>query len=96
MAITVKTNNVPRDLIYGHELSEKEAKEFDYIDSEDMLSHQFFRFKGQVYDASDFMRATDIADLKGWDGYASDSYFSGTVIKFVDNFERVIVGTYFS
>lgn len=100
MTFQIKTNHVPRDLIYGYELSEKERKEFDYLKDEEsderLDTHQFFRYKGEVYDPSDFMRATDIADLKGWDGYASDSYFSGTVIKYVDAFERVIVGTYFS
>jgi hypothetical protein len=96
MAFKIKTNNVPRNLLYGYELSKKERKEFDYIDAEYFDGHGFFRYKGEVYDPSDFMRATDIADLKGWDGYASDSYFSGIVIKYVDNFERVIVGTYTS
>jgi hypothetical protein len=96
MAITIRTNNVPRNPVYGYELSEKERKEFDYIDAEHFDGHSFLRYKGELYDLSDFMRATDIADLKGWDGYASDSYFSGIVIKYVDNFERVIVGTYIS
>jgi hypothetical protein len=96
MTFQIKTNHVPRNLTYGYELSEKERKEFDYIAEEDFSTHSFFRYKGEVYDPSDFMRVTDISDLKGWDGYASDSYFSGIVVKYVDNFERVIVGTYFS
>lgn len=97
MALTVKTNNVPRNLIYGYELSEKERKEFDYIAQDDIGTHEFFRYKGEVYDPSDFMRASDMTGLGGWDGYASDSYFSGIVIKYADeHFETVVVGFYCS
>lgn len=32
MSITVRTNNVPRDVISGHELTPAEREEFDYID----------------------------------------------------------------
>ena len=28
--------------------------------------------------------------FKGWDGYSSDSYFSGVLVRYVDDFERVI------
>lgn len=94
MAIKIITNNVPRLALYGHELSNEEREEFDYIDPADFDSHQFVRFKGNLYDLNDFLRATEMKELAGWDGYASDSYFSGTVIKYVDNFERVIIGTY--
>lgn len=97
MTFKIKTNNVPRDLFYGHELNDKERKEFDYISDEDLSSHEFFRYKGEVYDPSDFMRANEISDLKGWDGYASDSFFSGIVIKYADEYcETIIVGTYTS
>jgi hypothetical protein len=100
MALTVKTNNVPRNLIYGYELSEKERKEFDYISAEDLSTHEFFRYKGNLYDPSDFMRVDPGTEgncgLKGWDGYESDSYFSGIVIKYRNDFEQVIVGFYCS
>jgi hypothetical protein len=96
MSFKIKTNNVPRDLVYGYELSEKERKDFDYIDAEHFDGHSFMRYKGELYDLSDFMRTTKGMGLLDWDGYASDSHFSGIVIKYVDNFERVIVGTYIS
>jgi hypothetical protein len=31
---------------------------------------------------------------QGWDGYRSDSYFSGIVVRYVDDGERVIAGLY--
>ena len=90
----IRTNNVPRWIIYGHELSNKEKQDFDYLD--DIDSAEFFRFKGSVYAVSDFMHTGNNPDLKGWHGYASDSYFSGVLIKLVNNNEAVIVGQYFS
>lgn len=103
MNFTITTNNVPRDLVYGYELTPKEREEFDYYDTEELESHEFVRYRGWIYDPSEFMAvprntcAPDgIESLQQWDGYQSDSYFSGIVIRYVDGFERVIVGTYCS
>jgi hypothetical protein len=94
-------NNVPRDIVHGFELTEKERAEFDYLDSVDDGS--FFRFKGKVYDLGEFMRITpQIAphpQREGWEkfhGYSSDSFFSGLLVRYVDSFERVIVATYYA
>lgn len=108
MTITIKTNNRPRPIIYGYELTEKEAAEFDYLD--DIEIHTFFRYKGELYDLSQFSgiipagsksyHPCDMHDVdnnfSGWQGYLSDSYFSGIVIRYTDDHESVIVGTYFS
>jgi len=91
--MNIITNNVPRQLIYGYELSPDEKHEFDYI--ADIEEHDFFRYRGFVYDPSEFMSAGRIDELKGWDGYSSDSYFSGTVIRYPDGAsDEVIVGRY--
>ena len=90
----IRTNNVPRWIIYGHELSNKEKQDFDYLD--DIDSAEFFRFKKHVYALSEFMRTGNNEDFKDWDGYASDSYFSGVLIKLVNGNEAVIVAQYFS
>jgi hypothetical protein len=98
MSITVRTNNVPRDIIHGFELDEKERKEFDYLDwdQEDgkWMYATFFRYKGELYDLGEFVVTPD--SLKPWHGYQCDSYFSGTVVKYVNHNEQVIVGTYTS
>ncbi len=53
------TNNVPRDIINAFELSERERAEFDYLDWPAMergeLSASFFRYRGILYDLSQFM-----------------------------------------
>lgn len=112
---TIKTNNVPRNIIYGYELPAKYRKEFDYLKDEDYDSHCFFRYRDHVYDLDEFSRVIpqgstrwhpmecDDPDFTGWDGYLSDSFFSGILIRWAkDTFtgeidtERVIVGVYFS
>ena len=43
------TNNKPRELIYGYQLTEKEYQDFDYLGeygSEGMMLEQFIRYKG--------------------------------------------------
>lgn len=108
--LRIYTNNVARDVIYGYELSEAERAEFDYLDWSELdgdgWSRQFARYKGQIYDLGDFMTTSELSrgaghnDLSQWDGYASDSYFSGIVIRYerdergnLDS-ERVIFGWY--
>lgn len=95
MSITIKTNNVPRLLKYGYEMPDKFKSDFDYISEEDFPLHDLFVYKGQWYDLGEFMRIPEGPNFAGWDGYASDTYFSGILIKFVDE-ESVIVGQYFS
>ena len=99
------TNGHLRDIIYGWELTEKEREEFDWIDSSDTLSWddvEFFRYKGELYCLSDFMRLDRHPDsaFRAWDGYQSDSFFSGILVKYPKeewgdyDTERVIVGWY--
>ena len=108
MTTEIRTNNVPRDVLARWELTEEESKEFDYLPPDE---GNFFRFKGEVYDLGEFMRIipqggtrTHIGEtfdldgtLKGWDGIMSDSYFHGLLVRYVeDDWERIVVGEYFS
>lgn len=98
--LTIKTDNKFRNLLYGYELTPEERREFDYIDPADFDSHDFFRYKGRVYDLGEFMRC----ELNGaaqdewskWDGYSSDSAFSGILVKYSPDFEQVKIATYYS
>ncbi|QGH73793.1 hypothetical protein [Vibrio phage vB_VhaM_VH-8] len=85
----VITNNVPRQLIYGYELTDKQKQDFDYID--DIDSHNFVKYKDMVFDVSEFM----ITDIDGWDGISGQSYFNGYLIKMIDS-DTVIMGRYYS
>jgi hypothetical protein len=94
--LTIRTNNAPRDLLCWHDLTTRERAEFDYIDDPESCGNQFFRYRGCVYDSSEFMSVSNMPFRGKWDGYHSDSYFSGILIRLVDDCERVICGTYFS
>lgn len=97
----IRCNNIPRPIIYGFELNEKQRQEFDYFD--DIDGEKFFKYKGQIYDLSEFMGIREPVksnvQFKGWDkfdGYLSDSFFSGVLVKYLEDDESVIVGMYFS
>lgn len=97
----IRTNHQSRPVLHGFELTDTEKQNFDYLENVD--NSQFFRFKGQVYDLGEFMRITPpIApharrkNWENWHGYSSDSAFSGVLVKYVDDCERVIVAQYFS
>lgn len=87
----IKTNRVPRNIIDAYELTADERKEFDYLNwpaiDEGSDSASFIRYKGQLYDLSEFV----ITDLEGWDGLHALTYFSGVVIRLVED-DQVVVG----
>ena len=91
----IVTNNVPRHMIYGCDLPEKVKKDFDWIDPEDFDCADFIQYKGRYYALDEFMRVEDGSPFAGWGGYCSDSYFSGMLVKIVDD-DSVIVGRYYS
>lgn len=94
--MTVITNNVPRFTIEAYELTPKEQAEFDYLDwkaiEEGSDSATFFRYKGTLYDLGEFQ----VCPFQGWDGFQSDTFFSATLVRYVDNGESVIVGRCYS
>jgi len=101
---TIITNNIPRDILYGYDLTREELDEFDYLDADEIGCHAFFKYRGWVYDLGDFMVSTTTwisaagcvtvnNPLLDWDGYFCDSHFSRVVVKYVEEtFEKVIVG----
>ena len=104
MKMHIHTNRQPRPLLSFWELTLKEQGNFDYIeDPKTDGGNRFVRYRGWVYDTQDMMSVrhehlnTDsdfIHPLTEWDGYDSDTAFSGTLLKFCDNYERVIMARY--
>lgn len=96
--VKVRTNNKPRDVLRWCDLTEKERKEFDWIESSSVLTTddvEFFRYKGWTYCLSDFERIAALSPFPGrWDGYHGDSYFSGVLVRYANDCEQVICGTY--
>ena len=102
MALEIVTNNVPREVITGFELTDEERSEFDYISQDDLPGREFVRYKGQVYDLDEFTRCTlngfDQDAWNKWDGYFSDSAFSGILVRYCygDYIGCVVMGTYYA
>lgn len=91
----VVTNNAPRPVLSGWDLTEKEREEFDYIENVIDEPYRFFRYKGNVYDLQEFTLTGK--DLENWDGVRADSFFSGVVIKLISgDDESVIAGSVYS
>lgn len=104
--ITIKTNHHARPILQAYELTEKELKEFDYLEGDSLDQANFFRYRGTCYDLGQFVRIKHkgcmsfepfahfdhSGDLKGWDGIMTDSFFSGIVVKYTDDNESLIVG----
>jgi hypothetical protein len=95
------SNNQWRDFVMGYELTESERSDFDYI--EDIDSHFFIRYRGNLVDLSDFMAIdkttllpADNQSMQDWQGYVSDSYFSGLVLRYSEDYEQYQIGTYIS
>jgi hypothetical protein len=98
MSVTIKTNHQWRELVYRYDVPDEILKsQFDYQDPENILDG-FFKYRGYWYHIDSFMTVQRDApsEFKDWSAYASDSYFSGVVIKFSKDCERIKVGTYFS
>jgi hypothetical protein len=97
-ALTVKTNNVPRDLISAFELPPAKyselRKEFDYLEDADFDYAMFFEYRGQVYPLAEFIRTEGDLLAQGWQGICNQTYFSGLVVKIVESCERIVVGRY--
>ncbi len=108
MSVRVITNNVPRIILDGSQLTASERADFDYLDwdaierGED--SRDFVRYRGRIYCVSDFSADYGItrgaglpAHLARWDGYLSDSFFSAVVVRYGtdDTFgsDYVVMGT---
>jgi len=98
--LTIKTNNVPRDIVYGFELTEVQRIDFDYMTPEEIDESQFVKYLGYVHALNEFMTTRSLPEfspLARWDGYKSDSFFSGQVLRYTDeSCERVIMGRYLS
>jgi hypothetical protein len=86
--LTIITNNVPREVVEAYELPIEVRDEFDYLDWTNIEmgwdDRQFVQYKDQWYDLGDFIstNAPGLDAFKEWDGYVSDSFFSGVLVKY--------------
>ena len=99
----ITTNNQARDIVYKYELTDAEREDFDYLDD----SAEFVRYRGDLIPLNDFVRIVrranatgfamgvdDDSPLLAWDAIHTDTFFSGTVIRFCGDSSRVIGRAY--
>ncbi len=88
----IVTNNNPRPLVYGYELSDKEKSEFDYL--EDLEYETFVRYQGMTLAISEFIRLSDDSEeaKQGWSGVYGMNAFCGILIKLDNCAEYAVVG----
>lgn len=91
---TIKTNNQPRYLKYAHEVPEWVlTSQFDWLEDP---CDGFIRYKQEWFHLSQFMtiESGQFKDL-GYHGSFGDSYFSGTLVRIIDD-ESVVMARYYS
>jgi hypothetical protein len=108
--VKVYTNHHKRELLYFWELDEARQAEardkYDYTDHEEL---QYFVYRDVLYSLEDFMAVHNRfynpnppAFMSGWDGYLTDTFFSGVLIKYPVNdcgdtdYDYVVVATFIS
>ncbi len=84
---------------FNESIQSEIRKEYDWMDPKDIeCNFGFFVYLGQVHHLGDFMRVTDVSDpdLNGWDGYTSETVWSGTLVRLTEDCNFVVVGRFFS
>lgn len=106
--VTIITNRHRRPLLSFYELDDKQVKQVEenYGGLLDLEEETYFAYKGWIYPLSDFMRfgyggSTKPTWAKGYDAYLNDTFFSGVMIRYVNDETTdwegcVVVATFYS
>ncbi len=98
MPLTIKSNHQYRDFIYLNELTDEERGFFDHYEEHEDAT--FFKYKGMLYDLSDFMSIERSSfrdsELSDWDGYHSEGCWSGVLVKINEYDHTIKIGRYYS
>ena len=98
--ITIKTNRHWYPILYWYELTAKEQKENDWLDTEEKQQDAtFVRYRNWVYEISQFSIVEHLpADnpICKWQGVHNDTFFSGVLINLANDGEYAQMGTCYS
>jgi hypothetical protein len=103
--ITIQTNFHWYEPLYYFQLPKKWQKEYRDLKDSEKDELQFFIYRKWCYRLDDFVQITNPhwgfdenapEPFKPWDGYASDSFFSGVLIRYDRDCDRIQCATYFS
>tara|TARA_R100001129_G_scaffold159072_1_gene123120 strand:- start:169 stop:510 length:342 start_codon:yes stop_codon:yes gene_type:complete len=98
MGVAITTNHHVREFLFQWDVPDDVLdSQFEHLDSFEATTG-FFKYRGWWYHVSDFVRISGVDNLNNqfepWDGYSSDSFFSGVLIKLHRDGETYTVGTY--
>lgn len=99
MSLQIITDNKWKFFKYGYEVPESVLNgQFEHLRENDSDCDSFILYKKRWYHVSDFMRIPEGFDepMQKYDGYMSDSFFSGVLIKLSDDSESYQIATYIS
>ena len=93
--LQIITNHANRPFKYGYEIPKKVRKQdYNHL-TEDETEDGWIHYRGSYYHISDFMRLGDNHPFSDqWNGYISDSYFSGILINISEDGEFYRIATY--
>lgn len=92
----IVTNNHKHEFLYQEEVPAEIMKDqFSHLDNE--ISDGFVKYRDYYYHTADFSLVSKYAvpPLSRWDGFISETAFSGVVIKIVDS-DTYIIGRYWT
>lgn len=93
---TITWSNNYQEIKYDHEVPKKVLDDYDWLEEEDKSSG-WLKYRKTWYHLSDFMRLDKNSPFGDeWQGYHSDSAFSGVLIKFSECGDGAILGSYYS
>lgn len=95
--MNIKTDNKWKRFRYRSEVPAKVLEnEFNY-QNEAEAQDGFILYRRSYYHLDSFMVISDSSPFpKGWEGYLSDSFFSGILLKISNDGESYKIATYFS
>ena len=85
-----------RNFISGHELTDKQKSEFDWLD--DIDSETFIKYKRTIYHLGEFTRIDESAkkDFFGFHAYYNFTYFAGLAVKLNDCGDQYQIGYFYT
>ena len=99
MNMEIRTDNRWKEFKYENQVPKSVLEEYDWLDEEEK-SYGWICYKRRWYHISDFLSLHNKVHMpnnpfpKPWDGYLSDSFFSGVLIHI--HMDSYRIGTYLS
>ena len=97
MDVKIISNYHNRKFLCVYDIPHKiREDQFDYMDDECFKHSQFIKYNGDYYSLGEFAVIYNKCPFEGWNGYASETTFSGVLIKVSDDGESYKIASYYN